>query len=265
MPRLTFDMEARTTRERMQVDIQLMHVRLIAGGEPLGEGFATGISLGAMDTQIQIEVPITVGALDALDAAVTGNRVDLTLELAGFLRARDDNDDGRRYASQPAPGEWVYQPFGRTQNTRLTFQVARSDWFTNVLEPIGTVDYVATEIALPRGDHALRAAVNHLRDADRAYREGDDPTVFSRCRAATEALPGAPKQIFDPLTDRDEAKVLDELLRAANRLFHRGRHVGTGGQFAVDHHDARFALGMAKLLVAQTARVLDRRSTFDRL
>src|SRR4051794_32029618 len=118
MPRLTFDMEARTTRERMQVDIQLMHARLVAGGEPLGEGFATGISLGAMDTQIQIEVPITVGALDALDAAVTGNRVDLTLELSGFLRARDDNEDGRRYASQLAPGEWVYQPFGRSQNTQ---------------------------------------------------------------------------------------------------------------------------------------------------
>jgi hypothetical protein len=258
MPRLVFELEARTPRERMRVDIQLMHARLVAAGEPMGEGFATGLVLGSMDTHIQIDVPITIHALDALDVALGGERIDLALELAGFLRARDENEDNPQYASRPAPGEWTYEPFGRSRNVLLHFDVARSDWFKHVLEPIGTVEYVSTEIALPRGDHALRASVNHLREAERAFREGDAPTVFARCRAATEALPGAPKHIFDSLPDDSEREVLDELMRQATQYFHRGRHVGESGDFKVDHHDARFALNLAKLLIIQTARVLER-------
>jgi hypothetical protein len=242
----------------MRVDVQLMHARLLAASEPLGEGFATGIVLGSLETHIPIHVPISAQALDALDVTLTGDRVNLALELTGFLRACDENEDNPQYASRPAAGEWIYEPFGRSRTNELHFDIARSDWFKNVLEPIGTVEFVSTEIALPRGDHVLHASFRHIREAERAFREGNTPAVFSHCRAATESLPGAPKSIFAPLADREEAKVLDDLLLRGTNYFHRGRHVDEAGRFPVDHHDARFALNLAKLLLSQTARVLER-------
>lgn len=35
-------------------------------------------------------------------------------------------------------------------DTRLRFQIPRSEWFSKVLEPIGPTEYLCTEIAVPR-------------------------------------------------------------------------------------------------------------------
>jgi hypothetical protein len=235
-----------------------LHAQLKADGEVLGEGFLTGAVLAFQDTHLDVEIPLSQAVIHYLDGAVADDQVHLTLGLSGFVRAKDDNTDGPQFASRPDPGEWTYEPFGRARQSELGFQIPRSDWFTRVLEPIGTTEFVATEIALPHGDHKLRAAAARLKEAERAYRTGDDPTVFARCRAATEALPGAPKEIFDVLTDREEAAALDQLLLKANTYFHRGRHVDSDGEFPVTHRDAGFALNLAKLLIAHAAAVLGR-------
>jgi hypothetical protein len=114
-----------------------------------------------------------------LEAASPENRIDLELKLTGWLRARDDNEDSHRFTSDPLPGESIFQSFGQANQALLRFEVARSDWFSNVLEPIGTVDYVSTEIVLPRGDDSLKAAINQLRRAESAYATHDNPPSFS--------------------------------------------------------------------------------------
>jgi len=90
----------------------------------------------------------------------------------------------------------------------------------------------------------------NLREAVRALREGDDPLVFSRCRAAVEALLGGQRH------------VVDGLLHKTSSYFHLGRHTAEDGpnqgKFPVDHGDAAFALNLAKLILAHIARVLDR-------
>jgi DNA polymerase III delta prime subunit len=108
----------------------------------------------------------------------------------------------------------------------------------------------------------LRKAANHLQAAERALREGHDAQVFLNCKGAFESLPGAPQNIFENLESKEEREKLDRLMRDAGNFFHLGRHTADEGprqgEFAVDHADASFALNLAKLLLAQTARVLGR-------
>jgi len=260
VPRLSFQMRARTPREHMQVELHLLRAELAVGGECLGYGFLTGIPLSHGERPIALEIPISRPALDYLERVSPAERVDLELRLTGWLRGRDDNEDSHRFVGDPEPGEWVFQHFGEARQTLLPFEVARSDWFTHVLQPIGTVEYISTEISLPSGDPALRAAVNQIQEAERAYASGNDPSVFLHCRAAIDALPGAKQDIFTSLSNKDEARLLDDLMRQAGQYFHHGRHLAVEGEqqgsFPVDHNDARFALNLTKLLIAHTSHVL---------
>ena len=264
VPTLAFEMRARTPRERMQVEIHILHAELVIGGDMLGDGTLTGIPLSHGERPVLLKILLSRPALEHISELSPVDRVDLELRLTGWLRCRDDNEDAHRYVGDPNPGEWLFQHFGEARQTLLPFQVARSDWFTRVLQPIGTVEYINTEIALPAGDPALRAAVGQIAAAERAYSDCDDPSVFLYCRAAIDALPGAKQDVFIGLPDRGEAKLLDDLMRQAGSYLHRGRHVagdgGDQGDFPVDHRDARFALNLTKLLVAHTGHVLARSS-----
>lgn len=261
-PRLAFQFKGRTAREKMDVQIHFMHGELMVGEERLGQGTLTGAHLAPTGYQFELEVPVSRAALECIDRVLTGGAIDVALRLSGWLRARDRNEDNPRYASQPQPGEWVFENFGQARDTQLRFQIPRSEWFSKVLEPIGTTEYICTEIAVPRADSDLRQAANHLKDAERALREGHDPQVFLHCRGALESLPGAPQEVFDNLESEQQKKRLDALMRSAGGYFHLGRHTAEDGpregEFAVDHADAAFALNLAKLLLAQTARVLSR-------
>jgi len=262
-PVLAFDVYARTPRERMRCQLHVIRGELLAGVERLGEGTSTGIELQNAEYSFTLEIPVGRAALDYLDTIASGDHIQLVLRLTGWVRACDDNEDAGRFASQPSAGEWVFEAFGAGRQTELTFAVARSEWFARVLQPIGTTEYVSTELLLPLGDASMRQSVERLCEADRAFALGDDPTVFARCRAALDALPGAPKSIFVGLSDADEQKELDDLVGAAGRYFHRGRHVARGGtpragDFPVDHGDARFALNLIKVIVAHVSKVLSR-------
>lgn len=104
-----------------------------------------------------MEIPLSRPAFEHIDHSFVDGPIELALRLSGWLLARDENDDGPRFASAPQPDEWVFQAFGEARDTSLRFQIARSEWFTRVLEPIGTTEYICTEVAIPRGDHPLRA------------------------------------------------------------------------------------------------------------
>jgi hypothetical protein len=219
----------------MQVQIHVMRGELLAGQETISQGMLTGVHLSHGERQLTMELPLSRPALEYIDRCFADGPIELVLRVSGWLLARDENEDGPRFASAPQPDEWVFQAFGDARDTSLRFQI-----------------------------HPLRQAANHVRAAERALREGQDSQVFLTCRAAIEPLPGAPKGIFANLEYARERNTLDAMVLAAGNYFHLGRHAADEGprqgEFPVDHGDAAFALNLAKLLLAHTARVLDRPS-----
>jgi hypothetical protein len=264
-PRLWVTLYAATTREKRYANIHLLRGKLLFGNEEIAEGLLSGVRLNYMERALTLEIPIGREALQYVTDNATGDRIDLKLDLSGWMQVRREltDDEPARYQEDPEPGQWGFLSFGEGRQTQLDFQVARSHWFTQVLEPIGSLSYVITEIPLPKGGAgaAFQATLNHLREAERRYAAGDDAGVFFSCRAALEMLPGAPKQVFDPLPDRDVAERLDALMKETVAYLHRGRHPQREGdrlgEFPVDHADALFGLSLTRLLLAQTSRLLN--------
>jgi hypothetical protein len=263
-PRLWVTLYAATTREKRYANLHLVRAKLLFGNEELAEGLLTGARLNYVERSLSIEVPIERAALQYVTDNVAGERIDLTLDLSGWMQVRREEtaEEPARHLEDPPPGEWGFLTFGESRQAQLTIRIARSDWFTQVLEPVGSLSYLVTEIPLPKGDaaSAFQAPLNHLRDADRKYAIGDDPGVFASCRAALETLPGAPKQIFGTLPDRDIAERMDAIVKDTVAYLHRGRHPqregDRPGEFPVDHADAQFALAATRLLVSQATRLL---------
>jgi hypothetical protein len=263
-PRLFIQLHVQTLGEKRRGELHVLKVKLKYSNEELAEGLMTGVTIGSFEHQAQLEIPIERAALQYITDNASGDRIDLALEFSGWARVKREptDNDPATHMEYPEPGEWGFITVGEGQQAILPIQIARSDWFTRVMEPVGTLSYVVTEIPMPKGAAIgqLQQTLNHLREAESKYATGDDAEVFFRCRAAVEALPGAPKNVFDALTDRDEAECMDALMKEAVDYLHRGRHTVREGEqrgaFPVDHGDACFALAMTRLLVAQTSRLL---------
>jgi hypothetical protein len=123
-------------------------------------------------------------------------------------------------ADLPAVNEWMFTTFGVMSMAALVLQVPRGEWFERVIEPIGSHEYLLTEIPLLKGGVGVQLAKSYrqLQEAERHWVTGNDPSVFFHCKGAIEALPGWPKQIFDSLVDRTKAEYLDKLVHSAKRL-----------------------------------------------
>jgi hypothetical protein len=129
-PRIAFEIFFRTPREKMSAQILLMRAELVDGAEVLGDATLTGVEVVPGEYVSSVEIPVSRAALDHLATLVTGEQVDLTLRLSGWLRVRNDNEDGQQFASEPKRGEWTYQGFGVGRQTELRFQIARSNWYS---------------------------------------------------------------------------------------------------------------------------------------
>jgi hypothetical protein len=263
LPRLSFQLVARTPREKMAVQIHQLQAELLCGYEALGVAMVTGLWPSFSDFNFSIDVPVSRQAIVFISEQFVGDTLDLTLSLTGWLHVRRDPDpQDRNIVSNPEPGEWGFVSVGRGSTTHLQVRIARSDWLKHVLEPIGTLEYVLTDIALPKSaaGSTFSDALAHLREAERQYQLGHDPAVFAHCKAMTEALPGWPKAIFSTFPDQQQAEILNALLKDAVDYFNRGRHVAqTGeqkGKFPVDHRNARFALTLGKVLLAELADIV---------
>jgi hypothetical protein len=263
LPRLSFQLVARTPRERMKVQVHQLHAELLCANEMLGVASVTGLWPSFTDFNFSIDIPVGRSAIAFISEQFSGDVIDLVLSLTGWLRVmREADQEDRRFVTDPEPGEWGFVSVGRGNTTQLQVRVARSDWLKQVLEPIGTLEYVLTDVALPKGaaSSSFSAALTHLREAERQYQLGHDPDVFAHCKAMTEALPGWPKAIFASLVDQRQAEVLSALLKDAVDYFNRGRHVAQEGdqkgQFQVSHRDARFALTLSKVLLAEIADIV---------
>lgn len=261
-PRLYIEMQARSPLEKTYVQLHHLRGKLHFANELIGEGFLSGGEFSSHDNGLTLEVPLTREALHYVADRIAAERVELRLDLSGWLHVRwEAAENEPHFMQSPEPGEWGFVTFGQSTMTALMIQVARSDWFKNVMEPVGTLGYVVTEIPLPKGSAAssFAASLNHLGAAEERYAVGDDPGVFARCRAAVEALPGYPKSMVGSIADEDKAKSLDAVLKEGGDYLHRGRHVAQAGdqkgEFPVDHADARFALTLTRLLVSEVARL----------
>src|SRR5207253_1333849 len=117
---------------------------------------------------VQVEVPITQRALTFIDLQLRGERVDLSLELAGriFLCPPDDVS---KFPSFRGAG-WTSAEFPPGGGYELRLQVPRSDWFTQVLQPLGLEQYVPIEIRIPAGPFGqeFAQALAHVVEAERA-------------------------------------------------------------------------------------------------
>jgi hypothetical protein len=248
MPRLQITLHASTTREKRWADIHLLRGKLSFGNEQIAEGFLSGVRLSAYERSMNFEVPIARGALQHVADHAVGDWIDLTLDLSGWLEVHREptEDDPTYFGEVPEPGERGFITFGEGRTATLRFQIARSDWFTRVMQPVGTLDYVVTEIPLLKGTAgaAFAPALNHLKEAEGRYATGDSAEVFFRWRAAVEALPGAPKNIFDPVADRDLAECMNAVMKETVDYLHA---VGTLSKRVSSEESSRSTTAMPAL------------------
>ena len=262
-PRLIFRLELRTPTERIETELHNVRVRVLADQEILAEGRLIGARAAWHTDQCELEVPISRRALDYInDRLGPQAEVGLTLWWDGVVRVRwEPNDTDHRVAGDIAPGEWTFLHMPPRQNEHL-ISIARSDWYSKVLQPLRVNAFIHLEVEAPLSPEADTWAktLNQLAEAKKSYDLGDDAGVFAKLKGAFEALPGAPKSIFEALPEPTRGAV-DRLVKAfvAGYLNH-GRHVTSigeqAGDFPVNHIDARFALDASQVVLSYASRAL---------
>ena len=259
-PILRFPFEARATQEK--VEIELFHVvsHLKLNDELLGTTVNTNFlaqPLQSWEYSFAVEIPVSLRAIDFVERQFRGHNLVLQIEMTGILRMKDS---GSIQARPQFPKD--QQHLVPLDKATVAVQIPRSSWISNVLTPIGYGDYIVAEIPRPALPNPAdwQTAMDHLVEADQNFRNANDPGVLQECYATFESLPGAPKNIFDRVSDPAKQKQLNELMRAAKDYFQAGRHVSkTGpqsGEFAANRYDAEFSLGVSKLFLAYVGRVL---------
>jgi hypothetical protein len=228
-------------------------VRLYSSAELIGTGQVVGTTVYPSSWFTQVEIPTTHRLIDLVtDQLGSAAEVPLILRLHGLLRWRASREDDWHEDDLP------------NNNIQHQFSVARSKWYDQVLTPIRQSDFVYLEVAVPKGELGApwRNALNIIRQAEAAYANGNDDSVFQRLRGALDALPGAKKDIFATIPNDVKRKAVDNLVKHYGEYLHVGRHVGAigtdaEGKFPVDHIDADFAIAAMKVLLSYAARILE--------
>ncbi len=284
-PRLIVHCYADAPQEGTRAQIIHLNATLSMGreGETLSYGSTTsyGLRFRTERLPLDFEFPLTREVSEYMQAHFREHAEHFHLHFEGLLRVRDDRPlseedqqqladwDERLYGARPLTrGEWYFLPISRDtsdyRNGNLSVEVHRGTWNDRVLRPLGYGEHIVLDIPIPKApDESLyQKALGHLREAQTRYERGDDPGVFSSCRAVFESIVQDPRRILEQVEDDDKRQKVDELLKQANAYFHAGRHVSKSGpqqgEFAVDHRDAEFALGMAKMFFGYTAKLLTR-------
>lgn len=253
VPSIFFDLEASTPQPDAQVELHHLRGRLYQGSEYLGQGSVEyrPVSTG---TSLEMQIPLALSVIDHISKGLTGANVDLSIRFDGVLRICSGSE--RAFVSSPEPGAWTFLGIGSSRSAELNIQIPRSDWFKNVVEPTSMNEYVFTEIRIPAGvlESSFRAAADSILKAERHFIAGDDPEVFFQCRAAIESLQGAPKNIFESITDDAKRKTLNDFVKGLNALLHRGRHAQPERGFSINHQDAELALSATKVALGYVSK-----------
>jgi hypothetical protein len=186
----------------------------------------------------------------------------LTLAFQGLLRYRHSFPQGDGKAQGLGDADtWHLEPSGTQNVMELDVQVARSDWYEQVVEKLGAASYLVTPLYLPYGVKTWEPTLGHMNDALKALVQGNPPGVFAACRAAIDALPGDKANIFGAMPEGKKRDAINELTKSVGKYIHSGRHVVPNngevqaGEFPVDQQDALFAYNATKLLLSHAARL----------
>jgi hypothetical protein len=262
LPRLTIPLEAQVSERGIDVEILRLAFDLKIRNVLVGEGEIGPYSyLRTRPNYLPATATCPQSALVYLvNPEPPEGRITLTLAFRGLLRYRHSFSDGRAQGLGEVD-TWHIEPLGDQNSMELDVQVARSDWYEQVVAKLGIGSYLITPVYLPYGVKTWQATLGHMNDALKALVEGNPPGVFGACRAAIDALPGAKTNIFDAMPEGKKRDAIDELTRSVGKYIHSGRHVvpnaggEQAGEFPVDQQDAVFAYNMTKLLLSHASRL----------
>ncbi len=178
-----------------------VRLQLLIAEEVVAEGRFIGERLTSYGNSCQLEAPTSWKALGYVTEQLgTNSAVNLTLRWYGLLGVCWNPGESEFRSGDPEPGKWVFLHMADRQNEHI-LRIPRSDWFADVLKPIGDGEVLHLEVLTSRGPgaEAWAKTVALLAEADKAYALGDDAGVFAKLKGGFEALPGAPKHIFDQL------------------------------------------------------------------
>jgi hypothetical protein len=260
LPQVTIPLEARVAERDIEVQILRLAFDFKIRDRLVGQGeIGPYMHLRADDQYLPATASCPREALPYLaNPEPPQGRITLTLALKGLLRYRHSYQPGDgRAQGLGEPDTWHIESIGDQSVKTLDVQVARSDWYEQVVERLGIGSYLVTPLYLPYGVQPWQATLKHMDEALRAIVQGNAPGVFGSCRAAIDALPGAKTNIFAAMPEGKKRDVIDSLAKSVGAYLHSGRHVvpNTGGEmageFPVDQRDALFAYNMTKLLLSQ--------------
>jgi hypothetical protein len=259
-PRLVLRFECRPMVPYTRVELRQLKTDVRFENELLGTATLREVVENVLQygTGVTLDAPITREALAYIDQKRRSRWVDLMLTFKGYLRATQQPQGPGGFTETK---DWEEYPVHSGQNT---VRVSGDEWIGGVVEPLGGPSHVLLDLPLPKppDQERWRAALDHLRQADRYYHDGNDEAVLQRCYAAFESLEGAPKAIFESLAGLDPGKQtkVDRALQSFRDYLQSGRHVSTAGtkegDFDVNRRDADFALSQTKLWLTYIARLL---------
>lgn len=262
LPRLVVQLAARPYAADMLVQLTDLDARLMLGSELLSLGSLEqrDVVLYQQGITVTVASPLSPSAIDFIDSHFRRADISLQIEWRGTMRAQR-RDEGSE--PEPAPERWPLISVDHGPGAG-SLTIARSDWVTKVLQPVGVGEYVLMDVPIPAAPDRDRwnRALHHLAEAERFFHMGDDEQVLQLCYGAFESLADDPTHIFDGVHDERQREKLDSLLRQFKAFLHGGRHVSKEGQFEgaypVDHRDAEFSLGVSKVFLAYIAKLLAR-------
>lgn len=265
VPQITIPLEARVTDRDIEIEILRLAFDLKIGNILVGHGeFGPYSYLRTDPTYVQATATCPQAALSQLiNPDPPQGRITLTLVFRGLLRYRHSFPQGDgRAQGLGEPDTWHIDTIGNQSHVALDVQVARSDWYEQVVVQLGLGSYLITPLYLPYGVTSWEPALKHMNDALRALVQGNPPGVFGACRAAIDALPGDKTGIFDAMPEGKKRDAFNELTKSIGKYIHSGRHVvpnaggEQAGEFPVDQRDAVFVYNMTKLLLSQIYALL---------
>ena len=248
----------KTPAEGVEAEVHRLVLALVFEGERVASTELGPIHITPYAYTVPAAFQISPRALTFIGDRASGEVLSFKIEIVGLLRVRRTSEGTGIVRPQVPVGEWTFLVIDQRE---LAFSVPRGVWFSSVVSPISDSSFVSVEIEVPKGTDTapFAASLARLRDAERAYANGDDPGVFSQCRGAFEALPGYPDHIVDGIENAKKRASADKLVKEAGAFLHAGRHVSQEGRdagaFPVDHRDAFLALNLTRLFIAYMARI----------
>jgi hypothetical protein len=270
-PRIQVTLKARTA-QAVEVARGQLIVSLSLNNELLGTSPLTFIGpISTSDTYVVFDIAVNRHALQYLQEHMQGSSLFLSLGLSGLMWVR---------SVAPPDASQIRNPVGFDDGTPvpvdsarasggMMIPLARSDVYTQILEPTGFGRYILMELPVPPvpDPSQWRTAIEHLEKADEQWTLGYDAGVFAECHAALESATFAAgendqRELLAKIEDTRKRDALNLLVQKTKVYLDSGRHASKQagseqqGKFAVDHQDAEFARAQTRFLVAYLAKLL---------